>query len=180
MNTRETKKYIKQSAWLALPSLFLLIAGYVFTGGKSSHWALLVYYPPDAAFNKIVYAHYSWVHDTSKPSLYYATWFAGKSTPYAMVSGADAQGRTYKMRDVDNWAIQNVWNGQLTPAQVSLLKQILGTLPPGANGPPHGRMLFLSFNVNGHRETRIYDRAALPPEIEELYKIAGAEIEKTS
>ncbi len=115
--------------------------------------------------------------------IFFSTWFVDEKALLVMHNLVDGDGRNGISRIYEDktltrsppLSIQQTENSQLTPTQLSALRQLLQKLPPSQPHPALKDLYILSFrNRQGYGDwtTCIYDKSKLPPKIVEAHKIA--------
>jgi len=111
----------------------------------------------------------------SKRPLLVMTWFLSKGT--ALDYNVSRTGEWDNVRDVYDWAHQDLRGGQLADKDLADLRELLPKLPKSAAKPPIERTVVVSFERDGKWCTETYDSAKLPEALEKVMLIVGERFE---
>ncbi len=179
-------KKIKSVALIALPLLMAGATVFAAKKGRENTAVILASYPKSDALTHYIKTHRDWVAATHrKDSPVSKVDYPGENGLFygssLSINGGlanqctvDEAGRVYTVRDVYNWAMQASYASQLTKPETETLRLALQNLPENSPKPPLNQLLVLSFRAKKGKETRIYNRANLPAEVETIYRLANA------
>ena len=136
-------------------------------------------YPRSPALDTLIKTHAEGVNDREQ-WIVLTTWFRGGDPRVAMFSGVESDGRVRAwryMQSASGPAVQPGKAGHLVADQLSALHPILESLPAAQPPPTLANLLIVSLRRGAEWTTHLYDRAAPPEALVQLFALTGAPIE---